>query len=152
MKKFKFSLQKLLEIREAREREVKNELARIVSIQNRERMKQERLSNEIQSNQQKLQDMIIKGTVTSKDVYLYENFFHISHRAIDTAGEKIQSMEPEVNRVRQKLAEASKERKIVEKLRERKQQEYEYHVNRETAKENDDINQNVFNRRLSDIN
>ena len=41
MKKFKFGLQKLLELREAREREVKNELAKIVSIQNRERVKQE---------------------------------------------------------------------------------------------------------------
>ena len=148
MKKFIFTLQKLLELREAREREVKNELARIVSIQNRERVKQDQLRRDIQENQNRLRSGMRKGDISAEDIVLYEKYFHVSHRAIDIAGDKILSMEPEVNRIREKLVQASKDRKIVEKLRERKLEEYEYLLNRETAKENDDINQNVFNRRI----
>ena len=146
MKKFKFSLQKLLELREARERDVKNELARIVSIQNRERVKQENLRKSIAENQQKLAEKMKSGKLQPNEAILFENFFHVSSRAISVAGEKIKSMEPEVNRIREKLAIASKERKTVEKLRERKMADYQYRINRETAKENDDINQNMFNR------
>ncbi|HOW82576.1 MAG TPA: flagellar export protein FliJ [Spirochaetota bacterium] len=146
MKKFKFGLQKLLELREAREREVKNELAKIVSIQNRERVKQESLRKSIADNQRMLAEKMRTGKLRSEEAILFEKYFHVSSRAIDVAGEKIKSMEPEVNRIREKLAAASKERKTVEKLKERKMAEYNYKINRETAKENDDINQNVFNR------
>jgi len=148
MKKFIFTLQKLLELREAREREVKNELARVVSIQNRERVKQDQLRRDIQENQNRLRAGMRKGDISAEDIVLYEKYFHVSQRAINTAGDKIRSMEPEVNRIREKLVQASKDRKIVEKLRERKLEEYEYLLHRETAKENDDINQNVFNRRI----
>ena len=37
------------------------------------------------------------------------------------------------------LMEASKERKVVERLKERKKEEYMYEVNKEIANENDDI-------------
>ncbi len=146
MKKFKFGLQKLLELREAREREVKNELAKIVSIQNRERVKQESLRKSIADNQHRLAEKMRTGKLRPEEAILFEKYFHVSSRAIDVAGEKIKSMEPEVNRIREKLAAASKERKTVEKLKERKMAEYNYKINRETAKENDDINQNIFNR------
>ena len=36
------------------------------------------------------------------------------------------------------------EKKVVEKLKERKMKEHLYEVNREIAKENDDINQKIF--------
>ena len=48
MKKFKFKLQTLLDIREAREREIQYELARIISLQNREREKQADLRRRIE--------------------------------------------------------------------------------------------------------
>lgn len=41
MKSFKFRLQRLLDIREAKEKNIKNELAAILTVQNRERLKQE---------------------------------------------------------------------------------------------------------------
>jgi flagellar FliJ protein len=147
VKKFRFSLQKLLELRQAREDEVKHELAKLVSLQNRERVKQEQLRAGIAGNQEKLALKMKEGRLLADEALVFEHFVHVSSRAIATAEEKIRSMEPEVNRIREKLAQASKERKTVEKLRERKLSEYEYNSGRETAKENDDINQNIFNRR-----
>jgi flagellar export protein FliJ len=58
-------------------------------------------------------------------------------------------MEPEIQSVRERLIEASREKKIVEKLKERKRLEYDYEVNREIAKENDDMNQKIFIKRMS---
>lgn len=49
MKKFDFRLQKLLDLREAREQELKNELSALVSVQNVERMKQQELNDKIGS-------------------------------------------------------------------------------------------------------
>ena len=47
MKKFKFPLQKLLDIRQAREDEIRNELMKILSVQNREKVIQDELLNKI---------------------------------------------------------------------------------------------------------
>jgi flagellar export protein FliJ len=58
--------------------------------------------------------------------------------------EKIDSMEPEILKVRERLVEASRLLKVVEKLKEKKLQEYLYELNRETFKENDDINQKIY--------
>ena len=146
MKKFRFNLQKLLELRQAREDEVKNELAKLVSIQNRERVKQDTLRGRISENQQLFGEKLKSGKLMPQEALVFEKFFHVSSRAIEVAEEKIRSMEPEVNKVREKLVQASKERKIVEKLKERKLEDYNYRFARETAKENDDINQNIFNR------
>jgi len=44
--------------------------------------------------------------------------------------------------------EASREKKVVEKLKERKRKQYMYDLNREIVKENDDANQKVYVRRL----
>ena len=48
MKKFQFRLQKLLDIREARENEIKNELMKVLAQQNKERVFQDKLRNKIQ--------------------------------------------------------------------------------------------------------
>ncbi|HPA73162.1 MAG TPA: flagellar FliJ family protein, partial [Spirochaetota bacterium] len=62
--------------------------------------------------------------------------------------QKIDGMEEEISKVRERLVEASREKKVVDKLRERKLREYQYELNREAAKETDDANQKLYVRRL----
>jgi flagellar FliJ protein len=149
MKKFAFKLQRLLDIREAREREVKNELARVVGIQNQERAKQEDLRRGLDENKQKFHSKTLNGSYTTHDFQVYGNFVNVSIVGIDGAERRIKSLEPEVLRIREKLVQVSKERKIVEKLKERKLAEYNELLNQEIAKENDDINQKIFLRRMN---
>jgi flagellar FliJ protein len=147
MKKFKFSLQRLLEIREAAEKEIKNELAAIMALQNAERARQDELRTNIDLHRKNFRERMKEGKYRITEGIYLEKFLDISHRAIVAAERKIEEIEPEVQEVRDRLVEASRERKVVEKLRERKLEEYNYHVNSELAKENDDINQKIYLRR-----
>ena len=53
-------------------------------------------------------------------------------------------MEPQIQEVRNRLIEVSRERKVVEKLRDRKRTQHAYEVNRELGKENDETNQKIY--------
>ena len=147
MKKFNFKLQTLLNLREAREREIRNELAKIVSMQNREREKQGDLRRRIDEQKSLFGDRLRRGTYSSAEAILFERFVDVSLRAIDAAEGRIREMEPRVREVRERLIEASRARKVVEKLRERRREEYDYAVNRELNKENDETNHKIFEMR-----
>ncbi len=148
MKKFDFRLQKLLDLREAREQELKNELSALVSVQNVERMKQQELNDKIGSFGDSIRKKMVAGTATAEEMMMYEKFVDLSRRAITFADRRIEEMEPAINEVRGRLVLASTEKKVVEKLKERKLEEYNYEMNREITKENDDMNQKIYMRRL----
>jgi flagellar FliJ protein len=147
MKKFNFRLQTLLNLREAREREIRNELARIVSLQNREREKQTDLRRRIDEQKALFGDKLRSGAYSPAEAILFERFVDVSLRAIDAAEGRIREMEPRVKEVRDRLIEASRARKVVEKLKERRKAEYDYAVNRELNKENDETNQRIYDMR-----
>ncbi|OHD63996.1 MAG: flagellar export protein FliJ [Spirochaetes bacterium RBG_13_51_14] len=147
MKKFKFRLQTLLNIREAREREIQHELAAILRVQNREREKQEELRRRIEEQKTLFGDKLRRGAYSSSEAILFERFVDVSLRAIDTAEERIKSMEPQIQEVRKRLIEASRARKVVEKLKERKLAQHNYEVNKEINKEIDEMNQKLFQMR-----
>lgn len=148
MKKFKFKLQKLLEIRERNEEEVKNELAALLAIQNSEKNRQEELRNSIERQRLLFQDKMRKGDFTVSEEIAFEKYVDISYRAIDVFDKKIDAMEPEIMKIREKLIEASRERMVVDKLKERKLNQYNYEMNREIVNENDDLNQKIYLRNL----
>ncbi len=147
MKKFKFRLQRLLEIRESAEKEIKNELAALIALQNVERARQDELMSSIEAHRKNFRERMKVGKYRIAEGIFLEKFLDISYRAIDAAERRIENMEPEVEEVRKRLVEASRERKVVEKLRERKREEYNYQMNSEIAKENDDINQKIYLRK-----
>lgn len=148
MKRFQFKLQTLLDIREAREREVKNELAALLSIQNIERARQEEYRNKIEQERERFVKMMHQGKFSYGEAMAFERFVDFAHRVIEAAQRKIDSMEGEINKVRVRLVEASREKKVVEKLKERKRKQYLYELNREIVKENDDANQKMHIRKL----
>lgn len=144
MKKFNFKLQRLLDFREAKENEIKNELSKVLMKQNVERSKQQVLHESIAEEKGRLKERMVRGNVAVKEVMMFEKYIDMSLKAIDAAERKIQSIEPEVIEVRSRLIEATKDKKIVEKLKEKRHEEYLYEVNREIAKENDDMNQKIY--------
>ena len=148
MKKFQFRLQKLLDMREARETEVKNELMKVLALQNKERVLQEELRTKIRHYEGNYGDMIKKGAFRAEDAMSILRFADISRRAIDEAEKRIEKLEPEAQRIREKLVIASRDKKIVEKLKERKFEEFNYELNKEIAKENDDMNQKIYHKKL----
>lgn len=148
MRRFTFKLQTLLNIREAREREIKSELAALLAIQNRERMLQEQYRKKIEDEHQRFAQMMREGKFSYSEAMAFERFIEFAHKVIDAAQLRIDAMEEDIGKVRERLVEASRERKVVEKLKERKRKEYLYDLNREIIKENDDANQKMYVRKL----
>lgn len=148
MKRFEFRLQKLLDLREAREKEIKSELAKLMQDQNAERARQEELRGGIERQRRDFGERFRRGAYTPHEAILFERYVDVSYRAIEAAEERIRAMEPAIEKVRQRLVEASRQKKVVEKLKERRRAEYEYETNRELMKENDDMNQKIFFNRL----
>jgi len=137
-----------LDIREAKEAEIKGELSVVVGKQNAERARQEQLRTRMNELNVRLKTEWMEGKIDSGNVILYARFDAQAMRAIEAADKKIAALQPEINVIRERLIEASKEKKIVEKLKERKQKEYDIWMNRQIVKESDDINQKNYARRM----
>ena len=148
MKKFNFSLQKLLDIREAKETEIKHELMKVLGIQNRERILQEDLRSNITKYESEYSEKLKKGICSPEEAMLLMRYVDAARNAIIEAQRRIDDMQPAIDEIRGRLVIASRDKKIVEKLKERKFEEYMYEFNRELAKENDDTNQKLYQRKL----
>lgn len=148
MKKFRFTLQRLLDIREARETGIKNELMKVLSLQNKERVLQEELRKKIGSYQARYGENIKKGRYSSEEAMSILRYTDVARKAIVEAERRIEALQPEVDRIRERLVIASREKKVVEKLKERKYEEFEYEFNKEIAKENDDMNQKLYHKKI----
>ena len=146
MKKFQFKLQRLLDIRAAKEKEIQNELAKVVSLQNKERNKQKELADQMEQNKNIYSDKMRSKKFTPSDIIMYQHFVDMSLKAIEADEQRILNLEPQAEEIRSRLVVASREKRVVEKLKERQYDEYMLEYNREMSKENDDMNQNIFNR------
>jgi len=149
MKKFQFRLQRLLDMREAKEKEIKNELMKVLALQNKERVLQDELREKIKHYETGYGDRLKKGVFNADEAMSLLRYADVARRAIDEAGKRIEKLEPEVQRIREKLVEASRDKKVVEKLKERRFEEFNYELNKEIAKENDDMNQKIYHKKLS---
>lgn len=149
MKRFRFSLQTLLDIRERRENEIRNELSKVVAQQNRERTVQAGLRDDLSRYEERYRERMRQGTLRADEALTWHRFTDRTARAIEAAEERILALEPQAREIRGRLMEAMKKRKVVEKLKDRRYEEYLYEVNREMNNENDDMNQKIYARKLS---
>ncbi len=145
MKKFQFRLQTLLDIRISKEHAIKAELAMLIAKQNEEIAMQEEYRRKVKEHYNKLSKKMRDGTFSYNEALMCERFAYNAQKAIDLSKKRVEQMQPEIDRVRQKLIQASKERKVVERLKEKKYEEYMYQFNREMGKELDDLNQRIYN-------
>ena len=148
MKRFEFKLQKLLELRAIKEKEIQGELAQILGIQNRERLRQKEYREKVLGEKDKYREKVLSGKYSYMDALMFERFVEFADRVIALSQDKIDSMEPEIAKIRERLIEASRERKVIEKLKEKRWNEYVYEMNREIGKENDDMNQKIHQRKM----
>ena len=144
MKKFEFKLHKLLDIREAAEKKIKNELAVLLNMQNAVKLRQQNFRDRIIIERGIFGKRMRDKQIAYQDILMFERFTDSTMKAIEIAEQEIQGMEGAILEVRDRLIEASRERKVVEKLKERKWKQYMYELNRETGKENDDMNQKIY--------
>ncbi|MEA2030426.1 MAG: flagellar export protein FliJ [candidate division Zixibacteria bacterium] len=143
MKKFKFRLQSLLKVREHMENQRKKDLADA----NRQVMKQE---SELETLSQK-NDNTIKGkrknqsgNISIAELLVYSRYL-LKLRQNNLAGrELLSALYSTKEKKRRELLEASKERKVYEKLKEHDEERFNKEATDSARKESDETGINTF--------
>lgn len=135
MKRFQFRLQQILDIRDYREQEREIELGRATG-------KVQLIKNNIAANSDTLSTPApdisgrrdVLSELTARDVYRMRLRFEIN----DLQG-RLETAEREREEAKQRYLEASKEKKILESLKERRQKQFYRDQLKEEVKEADDM-------------
>jgi flagellar FliJ protein len=136
MKRFKFGLAKVLELRQYREQEAKNELGKAISTLTA-------IENEITANvskhtdasRQRFESINASGNLMQQ----WDNYILRLEREAEFLAEQAAQAEVVVEEKRNLYLEASRELKVIEKLKEKRQKEYRKEMFTAETKELDDI-------------
>ena len=131
MKKFKFTLKSLLDLKQAVERQHKSELGAALAAQNRfvqelEVMDQELLRQRLELSRPA--DAVSPGELALRDIGFRALFQHM-----DEQKEKIRVAKLECERIRHKLTVVMSERKVLERLKEKQLALYKEEVSRQES-------------------
>lgn len=144
---FRFRLEKVLDYRKRTEEDRQRKLAKSLNILD----KDEKRLGSLHERHQRYQDDF--NTVRSKGIWasmalVYTNFFTRSSNEIEQQGERVLKSRIEANKKRVSLIEATKEKKVLEKLRERKFDEYQEEETRLEERIIDDTATNAYAREI----
>jgi flagellar FliJ protein len=143
MKKFRYRLQALLKVKEHVEKERQKEHAQALQkVYNRERALNQILKDKNEKLERQRSRMEAGLSVAEMLVYIR----HMLKLKRDLLAEKelLNVLRKDADGKRENLLNASKERKIHQKLKERRQEQHNEDVLRQTTKENDEIALNSF--------
>jgi flagellar FliJ protein len=137
VKRFSFNLEKVLELRQYREQEAKNELGRAISILNT-------IENNIKQNalvhsravQERFTGINADGALS---MLAWDNYILRLEQEAQRLMEEAARAELVVEEKRNQYLEASRELKVMEKLREKREKEYRKEVFAAETRELDDM-------------
>jgi flagellar FliJ protein len=146
MKKFTFRLQKLLDIKTAQERKIQHELSVEIGKQNVLKEKQQMLRAGVERQKELNHKLMSEKKSTIDSLKQYHRYSTYADVVIKNSQKEIDAMQPAIDEIRSRLSEAVKERRSIEKLKDRKFEQWKYQVKREEEKELDEINMKIFHR------
>jgi flagellar FliJ protein len=139
MKKFNFKLEKLLNLREYREHEAEIALGHAIG-------ELTRIENEIKITAAKrleASSLRFKAGSTASEIQYADLYILRLDKTADKLMEDAAKAELKVSEARDEYLEASKEKKIIEKLKEKKEKEYKKFILSEEDKALDEIANNL---------
>ncbi|MDR0562820.1 MAG: flagellar export protein FliJ [Spirochaetaceae bacterium] len=142
MKRFKFRLEKILELRKYRERETEIALGKAVGELN----EIERKIADIAEERLRMAQFVPNGTA---DILAFDRYIVRLDTTKAAFLEKASRAERIVEEARTLYLEASRDRKVLDSIKERQQKEYQDYIFAEETKELDDIASGVKARRLA---
>jgi len=144
MKKFSFRLEPLLKLRRLHEDEKKRALAVLLDEINEHQRQAVRMADAVTEQSQLLKDRHERGKVDMQWVAHYCRYVSYLQDAIAERIRKIREIQQRVVSARGELAEAAKQTKILEKLKEKRQQRYEFELRRAEGRQQDEIAAHAF--------
>jgi len=133
---FKFSLQKILELRVQREDEARQKLAQA----RLEFQQQSELVDKIKSELEKCRNKLLTDKAISQaELWLWVAYEEGVKNDLKDAEQHLQLLGQKVNRFRQELILRSKERKLLEKFKQKQAEKYESEQKQKEQRELDEI-------------
>jgi len=138
MKRFNFRLQRVLDVKNTIE-EVKRRNFLTASSEHEKRVRI--LEVYVQTLYKYLDELRTKHkkTLSSQDINLYYNYFESMSRLIEFQKKEIENARVELEKMREELIAAVKDRKIIERLKERQFRNYLKEVDMEEQKHLDEV-------------
>ncbi len=137
MASFSFRLQPVLNIRIQTEDNLKNELGKAIQLLEAEKRKHSELESELDGLVNEFNKKTKKTTV--RKLIEVKEYLSLLDSKIKRQKENVNSAMLNVDKIREELVKAVKDRKILEKLRDRKYEEYLLEQKRLEQKTNDEI-------------
>ncbi len=133
---FDFKLEKVLDYRENIEKKSKEEFSQILAIYNREKEELEKLNFKKQIIQNK---EYTKNLKTANDLRIYQRYLMYIEKSIEEKIHDLENAEKELEKSRLNLIKSTKDKKIIEILKENAFEDYLSEENRIEQKNLDDI-------------
>lgn len=145
MKGFKFKLQPVLDQRQKKEDILKKELAEKRLQYENEKLVLEKLRNKLSNVQQELR-IKQKDKIDAAEMSGYLLYCQRLEREIELQVMKLTNLASEVSKAQERLLEATKEKKIIEKLYDKQLEEFRQEINRVEQIAIDEISTVRYNR------
>lgn len=133
---FDFKLQKVLDYRENLEKEIKEDFSLKLSVLNKEKLELDKLLQEKEKVKNKTYKEALK---TANDLIIYQRYVDYLEKTIENKINSLKEAEKELELVRLNLINATKDKKIIEILKESAFEEYLSEENLIEQKNLDDI-------------
>jgi flagellar FliJ protein len=147
MKRFNFRLKKVLKHREIVENLKKEKLGKAKSELNRERDLLRKMEDQRRRTREELKERR-SDRISLPEALIYEAYLERMDEEVNLQTTKAAQLSQKVKKTRKDLLRASQEKRIVEKLRERRQVEYTNELRRFEQGISDEASVNQFNRKL----
>ncbi len=146
MKKFKYRLQALLKVKEHIERERQKEHATALQKEHHQSNELDRLDRSRDSNLSQQRDQM-KENLLVAEMLIYSRYLARLKRERLAGTELLKVLEEEREKKRTDLVEAAKERRVLEKLKERQLAKHNAEVEQVLTKESDEIAVTSYRRK-----
>lgn len=146
-KKFQYRLEKVLDFRTRKVEQLQAELALAIRDRDTEVAMLNALSEKRQKAQKSLEGYLARGEVA--EVQQTNTFLENMAKKIESQTKVVSKMNENVELIRKKLVVASKEKKIMEKHKEKKHEEWKIEQGKIEAKQLDEMAGTIFRKNLS---
>lgn len=137
MAKFIFKLQSVLNLRRQKEDNIKNELGIAIQRLEKEKRSLSELENTLDATVREFNEKTRKTTV--HELIEYNEYLSLLNSRIKSQKDNVNNAAQYVDKVREELVKAVKDRKILEKLKERHYEEFLLEQKKLEQKTNDEI-------------
>lgn len=150
MKKFKFRLNTVLKVKQKKEDSLKTELVGLKKILELETSRLNKLKNDKLACQKELKQLRSKDIDINK-LALYEYYLEALKQKIANQTSRVEGCKVAVGEKKAELLEASKEKKAVEKLHDKRYSEYLSDVQSAEQKIFDEISTVRYGRKVNEV-